>query len=412
MNRTVAPKVPFFLFLLLPFAALLAALRSYKAVNAKNMVWLFIIFYGFTFVYSNQNMDSSRYANNLVDLYKLPVNSLGDFFTLLYSKEANYVDVLQPLITFLVSRVTDDARILFAIFGVFFGYFYSRNVWFLLSFVQTKVKKEALLFLVMAAFAISIWQMNGFRFWTAAHVFTYGFFLYISGNRVKGLWMSAASVLVHFSFVFPVALLLGYAIVGNRLIPYALLYFLSFFISQVTPTTFSGYAKSLPGVFQERTSRYTGKAYLKRLDQTAKKKINWYVDGRLIAIRYAINFLLIITLFKYRAYLYTRKVELSLICLALVVGSIVNLLSAVPSVHRFYFLFYLLIFSFFFLLVQGMRNKTFDWWAKGPVFVAILLFVIVEIRVGFDTMGIMTLVGNPFTAPFIQDESPLIDLIK
>ncbi|MBL7873745.1 MAG: EpsG family protein [Cyclobacteriaceae bacterium] len=412
MNKLATPKVPIFLFFVLPFAGLIAAVRSYKAVNAKNMVWLFIIFYGFTFVYTNHQMDANRYAKSLIYLYKQPVNSASDFFSLLYSKESNYVDLLQPLLTFLVSRFTDDPRILFTFFGVIFGYFYSRNIWFLFSFVKNKVKREALPFIIMAAFAISIWQMNGFRFWTAAHVFAYGFFLFLSGKPIRGLVISLASILVHFSFIFPVIVLLIYVIAGNRLFIYFILYILSFFISVVTPTTFSGYTKSLPGVFQERTDRYTSKAYLKRLDKAATVKVNWYIEGRLAAIRLAINFLLVITMINYRKFLNTRKVELSLLSFSLLIGSVVNVLSSVPSVHRFYFLFYLLIFSFFFLLVQGMRERTFRWWVKAPVFIAILLFVVVEFRVGFDTMGVMTLIGNPLTAPFIQDEAPLINLIR
>jgi hypothetical protein len=42
----------------------------------------------------------------------------------------------------------------------------------------------------------------------------------------------------------------------------------------------------------------------------------------------------------------------------------------------------------------------------------LLLLIIVSIRVGFDYLGIVTIIGNPFIAPFIEYDMPLIDLIK
>ena len=43
---------------------------------------------------------------------------------------------------------------------------------------------------------------------------------------------------------------------------------------------------------------------------------------------------------------------------------------------------------------------------------AMLLFIIVEIRIGFQTIGILTVIGNPLIAPLIKNDVAIIDLIK
>lgn len=410
--RTRPPynHVPVLLFLFQPFIAVVSALRNYKARNSVNLLWFFIIFYGYTFVISSDQLDSRRYAQNLATLSTEHATTVAEFFDLLYKDETNYVDVVEPLLTFLISRFTDSARVLFAFFGLIFGYFYSRNLWFLLSAVRHSLKKEAIVFLVLFAFMVAIWQINGFRFWTAAHVFIYGLFRLANGARRSGALFAALSVFVHFSFVLPLAVLLVYLIVGKRVLLCFGLYMGSFFLSQATPLDLSAYFGYLPPVFQDRTEKYTSEAYLEHVAKPVQ--VNWYVDGRIAAVKYALNFLLIVLFLKYRAILGRHYVAASLLCLGLLLGTLVNFLGGLPSIMRFQSISQMALLAGLFVFVQSFRTRLFAWWVKMPVYIAAVLFIVVEIRIGFDTMGTMTVIGNPVVASFVEGDIPLIDLIK
>lgn len=406
-------RYAYLLWFLAPFTTLLIAIWNYRAPSSKNMLWLFAIFYGYTFVISNNQLDSNRYAENLVILANQHGITIGDFVNLLYGEETDYVDILQPLVTFLVSRFTSDARILFAFFGLIFGFFYSRNIWFLLSFAGQRIKTESLPFLLLFVFMISLWQINGFRFATASQVFIYGLFALANQEKRKGTLICIASLFVHFSFVLPVLVLLIHLLIGRRLFICFALYFVSFFMSQATPDFFTGYAKSLPEVFQERTSGYTSEAYLEARAKLAQKAVNWYITWRTLAIMYLSNLVLIVIFIKYRKLLADHKVAAGLICFALLLSAIANVLSGIPSAGlRFQLVAYAIMFASLYLFIQRAQWKLLPGWVTVPAMAAMLLYVIVEIRIGFDTMGIMTVIGNPFIAPFVDSDIPLIDLIK
>lgn len=415
MNQSAVPtrRSWYVVFFLMPVVALVSAIRNYRAAIAKNIVWMFTVYYGFTFVISSENLDSSRYRDELLKWNTSSVTDFPEFIALLYSSEAKYVDILQPLVTFILSRFTDDYRVLFAFFGLIFGYFYSRNIWMLLSFVQDRIRPWAVPLIILFSLLITIWHINGFRFWTAAQIFFFGFLRYsIHGERLKGAFFCFLSVFVHFSFFFPVALLLFYFLLGNRLIVYSILYFSSFFVAQVSPETLASYIVNLPPVFQERTEKYINQEYLGSVEKTKLKPLNWYVTGRIVALQYTVILLLIVCIVKHRAVIMENPILNSLLCFGLLLAISVNLLGSLPSFGRFSTVSYLFIFSFLFLLVQNYNGKVYPSWVQFVLIAAVSLYCVVEVRRGFDTIGIFTVVGNPVMALFVDNEIPLIDLIK
>lgn len=401
----------FFLAIVAPFFSMIVAFRNYRYSWAKNLVWLFVIFYGYTFVFSNKSLDSDRYVRTLKILYKQNISSFSEFTTLLYSEETNFVDVLQPVLTFIVSRFTDDGKILFGVFGLIFGFFYSRNVWFLLTKVEGHLKNEALPFLILYIFMIAIWQMNGFRFYTAAHVFLYGLLLRFNGKIIQGSILSVVSVFIHFSYVFPVIVLIIYTFFGNRLLVYFLLYIASFFATQLSPSFFQPFSQYLPAVIQERSERYTSDVYIRGTVKAFKENPgNWYVNGRRIALDYGLNFLLLYLVIRNYRNLKSEK-GLSLLCFGLLLGSSLNLVSNLPSMIRFFQIFYMVIAGFLFLYCQRKNERIFPRWIHFSFILIITLYVLVEVRIGFQTIGIWTIFGNSLIVPFVENDIAINDLI-
>jgi hypothetical protein len=400
------------LFIFSPAIALIVALRNHNLSWVKNLIWVFTIYFGYTFVVGEQ-MDSLRYGQGLVLMARQQVGSLADFFSLIYQKETGYVDVLQPLLTFLVSRITTNSRILFAVFGFVFGYFYSRNVSFLFSYVDGKFKREALPFLILAALVIAIWQINGFRFWTAAHVFILGLFTAFKKDtsKVKGILICCSSIFIHFSFALPVLLFFLLLMVGNRLVIFFAIYTASFFITQISPQLLRGGGSFVPAIFQERTEGYTNEEYVKGRKQLLVTA-NWYVEGRNIAIRYTINLLLIVLFFRYRLLIQSSKMWTALLSYFLLLTTGINLLTEVASIARFELVANVILFSFLFVFTQNFRQRVFPLWSYLPFLGAAMLYIVVEIRIGFETTSLLTVLGNPLIAPFLSNDFPLINFFK
>ena len=122
-------------FCIWPFGALILSFIKYSKKWTKNLIWAFVVFYGYTFVISNDTMD----ANRLLTRFETAVQFKGDihayFLNLFILTEGN-INFLEPFIHYLVALFTDNFQILMAVFGLIFGYFYSRNICYLIDYVK------------------------------------------------------------------------------------------------------------------------------------------------------------------------------------------------------------------------------------------------------------------------------------
>lgn len=217
MQLTRSKIIAYFLFLLSPFLSLLFSLFNHKASWSKNIVWGFSVFYGFSFVISPiSTADSTRYAGEL-SLMFTERWSLVDIFGRMYLIDGS-LDLYQPLVTFFVSRFTDNYNILFSAYGFFFGYIYSRNIWILIDISDKKLDLNQKLIISAFAFIVSISAgINGVRFYTACHVFIHGCLLFFVKRNKSGLLLSIASFLFHWSFILAAFSIIIYFLIKNKL---------------------------------------------------------------------------------------------------------------------------------------------------------------------------------------------------
>ena len=160
------------------------ALRNYRLSFAKNIVWLFVIFYGFTIVIEDKAMDASRIIDKFEAAAKTQITT-RNFISLLYDKDSQTLDIIEPVLVFLVSRVTTNWHFLFAVFGLIFGFFYSRNIWYLIDRAGGQIKKINLINILVFSVLVGFWQINGFRFWTATHMFFFGAMPFLLERKKK-----------------------------------------------------------------------------------------------------------------------------------------------------------------------------------------------------------------------------------
>jgi len=399
----------YLLFFIWPFLSIFVAFYEYRTSWAKNLIWFFVAFYAYTMVISHAGMDANRYRAQFIEVAQS--DEKFDSENGLYSVATNNVDFLQPLLNIIVAKITDNYKVLFLVYGLIFGYFFSRNIWLLLENTpRNRIIKIGIPILIVFAFINPFWNINGFRFWTAAQIFVYGCLVYFLKGKKKGLLIILTTVLVHFSFMLPIAILFLYKFLGNRLNIYFYFFIASLFVSELSLDAVRSNLAFLPTIYENRVEAYTDAEY-KELRLENSQSSNWYVNLHAVALRFSVYVFLIALYWKTRVYIKKNKKIYSLFNFILLFFGIANIISSVPSAGRFTIVASCIAMAFVYLSVQFLNDRIINLIIKISI-PALLLFFIVAVRVGFYTIGLTTIFGNPLIAVFMENDKALIELIK
>lgn len=411
--RANSIRLIWLLFIVSPFLTLVLCLKNFRSSWFRNLVWIFTIFYGFTFVVYGDDSDAIRYRDALTGMHQAQLSFKG-IVELFYSDKTDnsFVDILQPTITFLVSLFTDNLHVLFSVFGLVFGFFYSRNIAYVLDFVKGKIKPVVLLLFIVFAFIHPIWDINGFRMWTAAHMFLYGVMPFLAERKKNRLWATALSIFMHFSFFFPLLILAIFMLAGTRRHIYFAFFIATFFIAQLDLSVVrTNLSEVAPELFQERVKVYTSEEYADDLVDE-KAKVNWYILWYGRTLSWTVTLLLVMIYYRGRRFLLQHRQFNALFSFTLFFYGWANLAALMPSGGRFVSIVQMLaILCIIIYLHYSEREK----WAQRIVYFVspfLFLYLIVSIRIGFDSMSAATVFGNPLISFFTDENTALIDLIK
>ncbi|MBN1181565.1 MAG: EpsG family protein [Bacteroidales bacterium] len=401
----------FVLYLIWPFGTLMKSFTWIRTKEAMNLFWLFCIYFGFTFVVQEgSRADSTRAITQLQEMRATGI-SMNELLGSFYASGSGDIDVLESLITFIVSRFTDNYRILFAVYGLIFGYFYSRNIWILINKTNGPITLFPTILLMAFIVVVGIWDINGFRYYTAVQIFMFGTLSFLLEGKKRKLWLAAVAILVHWSFLIAFTVLLVYFLSRNQTKIYFILFVASFFVAalhmDLIRQWFDSYA---PAMIRESRSGYLSEGYKEAIDRSYVGA-NWYLKGHLEIIKW-----FIFISFSYIQLRGIRKVKeniqlFKLYNFSLLFYAIVNVFSIVPSMGRFYAVANMLCLAFLFLNIMMVQGN-YPALLKKLALPAMLIFIIVKFRMGFDFMGSSLLLGNPVTAFFIEHETPLIEFVK
>lgn len=397
-------------FFIWPFMSMIAAFRHWKKPWSKNVFWIFCIFFGLTFIISSEFVDSARHAELLVEYANADMN-IRQLVKSIYSESSGYVDIVQPLITFLVSRFTKNPLFLFTIFAFIFGYFYSRNIWFVLSHINGKITKIILIYLLTFALLNPIWNINGFRMWTASQIFLFGALPYLIEGNTKKIFWPVISVFFHFSFFYPILILFLFVFFKNRLNIYMVFFIVTSFIKEINLQTLQTTLSFLPAFLQPRIMAYTNLDYAESVLEV-QQSLNWYLPLSTKVIQWTIYGLTLYIYFFCRKYLKDRKDLMTLFSFSLLLSGFNNIISLVPSGSRFLTVSNTFMFAFFILFLSNtpkIKGMSFVTMLSVPL---LLFFCIVTIRTGMDFFGLMTIFGNPVMVTVNTYQVPIITGIK
>ncbi|MDR8390246.1 EpsG family protein [Aliifodinibius sp. S!AR15-10] len=392
------------LFLVWPVLALASAFTNYRGSWGKNILWAFVAFYGMVFAIGAESQESDivGYVTEVKHLHSVEL-SMNEAFN--YYRESGEIDIFRTLIALVVSRVSSSQTLLTLVYGLIFGFFFSRNIWFVLERLKGKVQPITLLLLACFFLVVPFWFMNGFRFWTATHIFIYGLLPYLFEGKKSGAIVASLAILMHFAFIVPVGILYGYMFLGDRLVLYFCFFIATFFISQINLSVFNNIIENYaPKIVQERTSGYRSEEAVEEHREGGGKQTVWYVNYYLRAIDWSVRGFLVVLFLKGRRFFTKNKRWLSLFSFTLFFYGVATLLSSIPSGGRFITIVYLPALALITLYVQNREHEVV---MKRFILAAtpfLLLYIVVAVRIGLYSISSTAILGNPLIAMFLNGE--------
>ena len=198
--------------------AFIVALMNYSQKEARKVVYFFLVYYGLSFVNNNEFVDAFRYGLRLKANAELSFTHFFNIVGGLYSDTT--VDIIEPLVSFIVSRVTSHTGLYFGIWAALCGFFYLKTINLLYNKFQEGHGWNPLIYMAFFIFILPITAISGVRMPTAIWIFFYGALHVILYRDYKFLFLTLSATLVHWSLVTANAILIIYVLAGNRNIVY------------------------------------------------------------------------------------------------------------------------------------------------------------------------------------------------
>ena len=401
-----------------PFLGLIQSLKNWRKPWAMNVFWVVCIYLGAIQIYHPEGTilgggaDGGSYVLQLIEMHN---GSRGLLEQIAYNFAESYsMDYYQVILTWIVSLFTDNGHVLFACFAAVFGFFYSRNMWYVLNRLSGINNKTILIFVILLFLTCPIWQINGVRMWTAAHIFTYALLPYLwEGDKRRSYWLIAVPF-VHFSYLYFVILSVIFVllpdriIIKSRILKWGLISLFS--VSLITgavkiDSVVNMLEQYSPDSYQDRIETYTSESSFERVS-TGREQLNWYVTASSNISFWASNILLLVLALSSSGNDNSKK----LMYYCLLISAIANIAKHIPSGGRFLVIAHLFSFS---LIIWQLceRNERFKKVAKICA-IPLLITIVFTVRSGLDYYGISMILGNYFTGLLWDDNIPIINYIK
>lgn len=395
------------LFIIWPFLAFLLALLNYTRREAKAVVFFFLVYFGLTFVSDNQLMDSYRYVETWKFYASLPFKDIFRAISGYYFYSAS-LDFVEPMLAFLISRLTENYHVFFAAFAALFAFFYLRAFNLLYDEYKEKPNLNSWVFMAFSLVIIPITNLSVLRMWIAAWIFFYGAYLLLRSHKAKYLLLALSACLVHWSFLTVSILLIGYFFAGNRRLIYTPIAIASFFISQFLNPILDFVSTSFTGSIGERVEGYTSESHA-LIYQDWLASNSWFLGLSQDLIWYFfIIAIIVIRVFKRE--LMKSKFHENWYNFLLILFTLVNLGRRIPDFGmRMQSVFILFATAYVFFYFNSLGERKLKLMTILGLF-PILLFTVVQFRIGADSMNAW-LFAPGFGLPLLDPGLSLSELL-
>ncbi|MDD2983069.1 MAG: EpsG family protein [Crocinitomicaceae bacterium] len=401
-------KTFFLLWLFNPFFSAIYLLKNFKDTKKVGPYLLLSVFFGISFIVSTTGGDSKTYADELKHYHQHNL-TFSELQTNLYSEEGTKLDVYQPVITWIVSLISDNTKVLFVIFSIVFGYFYFKSLILIRTYLGIPLTGLVLTVFLLLAFTNPIWNINGVRMWTAVMMFFYGVLVVTLNNDKKGWWFLVLPIFIHFSILIALVLFLIHNLipVNRKKIMFGI-FIATFFLGELNLEVIGDYFSQLPGFTQSR-SGYLNLEYAEGLKDA---ELNMSFEQVLIEQlgKYSILLMAVLMVFNFgfKKNVVDKKFDIFL-TMGLLFASFSNIASSLPSGGRFLVVSNLILYTAFLLYLN--QKSEIPFFLKKILILSLIVIIAFNIRMGLNYIGVFFFIGNPIINWFIED-SPILDFIK
>ena len=272
---------------------------------------------------------------------------------------------------------------------------------FFLDQFKGRIKIQTIFILLLFFVTIGIWNLNGFRFWCAAHIFIFGAYNFLILKKNKGVYFLLLAVLTHIGLLLPVAMVLFFRFIKKIPIQTLFIGFLfTFFFAELNLESVRNLVTNYsPGFLQGKLTAYTSEAYVEVVNQRAMRNTIFNVVSKYIRTLMVLFFIVVLYLNRERL----KSINLYyLFGFTLFLGIISNFMSQMPSGVRYLNISDFLLYGTFLCFVQNNTRYTFD----KLLFILlplVLFYVIYNFRIiGMYTFSIHHFINNPIVSLFIN----------
>jgi hypothetical protein len=374
----------FYLFMIWPFLAFILAIKNYNKKEAKTVVYLFLIYYGLTFVNSNEAVDAYRYALTLKANANLPFSDIFKIVGGIYSSGTS-MDIIEPLVSFIVSRFTSDFHIYFAVWSAIFGFFYLKSVNLLYDRYGKNPGMNITIIMTFFICILPITSITGVRMWTAAWIFFYSAYHVVLYRNWRYLILAVAASFLHWSFFTANVILLIYYFAGNRNFIYLPLAIVSFILPYLIAPAFRSMSMLMGGSFQDRYEGYSSENYISA-QQESMAQSSWFMQISNNLILYFLLFSVVYIQLRHRK-LMQEESEKNLFSFLLLFLAFVNFGKAIPSFGgRFQIVFFLFATLYIFMYIVKLTDRKLNLLNLLGLF-PIALYVAINFRMGAESIN-------------------------
>ena len=400
------------LFLISPFLMLLANINKYRSKYFPGVLYLFFLFYGFTFTVASDAFDAARIMQKFSEASKA---SFADYSGISEILITGNTQIVESIIIWFVANTFESSQVLFMIYAAIFGFFYVKNYELLLSFYKGENKYFELVLLVTFMMLIPIWEINGWRMWTASHIFVYSVLSFLQyGLKTRYVFLVLLTPFVHFSFWLMVAPFLLFTI-ANVLLSRKILF--PIFVLTLFTNPFNVEKSSIESAVnlefaQTKIKGYGNEDYIES-SKEKEDQLSIHAKYYKIALHYGLILPFCFLVYK-RKWPATQNDKI--LKWTLFFGIVANVIALLPFADmlrfrmiHYFFVLYCLVYMYKFS--SGFRfNRLFSY----TIGLLLVFFNLVELRKGLDRFGIATIITNPITVHFFPQEenTAIINYIK
>jgi hypothetical protein len=326
-------------------------------------------------------------------------------------------DIFALTFQFLVSRFTDNPRWFWGFLSVFYTYLIVLFVKEVAHHLPNKRKYwYEQVFIVALLMVIPFYVgVTGVRFWPALFIFLIFVLKHLSTNSIKYLFLSALSVLIHYSFFFPVSLYLIIALTGFRRWSVGPVVISAFVVVALSSTTdLFMFLQNWATVFEDTSVEQNVGGYVDqdiykmRIEKASAR--NWYVQLSSDLLLYLLLTTCTIDFFGISKLRDTPLTSRLFLC-GLLFFSLTLLSFNLGSIGRFKNIFFLLMLVRYAILLNAYPKKMYLKTLAYMLVPVLALHILVSFRSGFYTVDPLLLIGNPITLLLSQSSESLSELL-